>query len=169
MRWPYRNQTRVSVLGKRGAGGDPLHWRNEHTHVSMRTVCARARARCTRRRWRSSWTEASADYHKKSFMSAHARREKIELWAIQWPRTDRPLCFCYKGIHKKCQTQHRRTRRACRTAFWSIGSGRLVNSLIWEKWRGFLQLCIKLSLSVEEDQCTLQCKNLVQPPLYMSN
>lgn len=142
---------------------DPLHLRNEYTHTDR---CARVNHAHLRCHW--SQTKGTADYHKKSLMPAHASLVwSKKLWAIQCPNTDRPPCFLYKGRHKRCPTVHRAARRVCRTAWQSMGSGRVVNGLIWEKWRGFQQLCIKLSPSAEGDHTLQRKKSCAASTLYV--
>lgn len=56
------------------AGGEPLHWRNEHTR-SLWTVYAHVFHRCVHTRTADATqgeTQSSSDYHKKSLMPAHA-------------------------------------------------------------------------------------------------
>jgi len=60
---------------------------------------------------------------------------EIALGAIQWLNTDRPMCFLYKGRHKRHLTVRGAVSRACRTAWRLMGSDRVDNGLIWVKWR----------------------------------
>lgn len=53
----------------------------------------------------------------------------------------------------------------------SMGSGRAVNGLIWEKWKGFLQLYVQLSLPHPQEISGVQSKRKKSVPssLHMLN